>query len=367
MPYSPVARQLMPRQFMAIMSTYSSELIAVSSIVSYDIYKTYINPAATGKQLMHINYIGMVAFALFMAGFSTLLNHIGISMGYLYLMMGVIISSAVLPATLTLLWSGQSWAAATFAPILGFVSAVTAWLVRTKIVFGELSVDATGSNDPMLIGNLVSLLAPVVFIPILTYLPPFKPQNYDWESMRNIRKVDDHDIAGAAHMDLEGVPGGQTHAQQDEELEQTKLAKAAKIARWLTLFLTLALLVVWPMPMFGSGYIFSKKVRASPPRPSSTRWLTMVCCSSSPGGSPWASSGCLRRRSSASSCPCSSPDRPLRARRAWPSRTSWAFGEGGVPRPPRASTPLPSRRRATSCPKRLPSSPSDVGACCLHV
>lgn len=250
---------------MAIMSTYSSELIAVSSIVSYDIYKTYINPAATGKQLMRINYIGMVAFALFMAGFSTLLNHIGISMGYLYVMMGVIISSAVLPATLTLLWSGQSWAAATFAPILGFVSAVTAWLVRTKVVFGELSVDATGSNDPMLIGNLVSLLAPVVFIPILTYLPPFKPQNYDWESMRNIRKVDDHDIADAAHMDLEGVPGGQTHAQQDDELEQTKLAKAAKIARWLTLFLTLALLVVWPMPMFGSGYIFSKKVSAPPP------------------------------------------------------------------------------------------------------
>jgi hypothetical protein len=248
---------------MAIMSTYSSELIAVSSIVSYDIYKTYINPAATGKQLMRINYIGMIAFALFMAGFSTLLNHIGISMGYLYVMMGVIISSAVLPATLTLLWSGQSWAAATFAPILGFVSAVTAWLVRTKVVFGELSVDSTGSNDPMLIGNVVSLLAPVIFIPILTYLPPFKPQNYDWESMRNIRKVDDHDIADAAHMDLEGVPGERTHAQQDDELEQTKLAKAAKIARWLTVFLTLALLVLWPMPMFGSGYIFSKKVSES--------------------------------------------------------------------------------------------------------
>ncbi|KAK1834199.1 sodium symporter family protein [Podospora conica] len=245
--------------FMAIMSTYSSELISVSSIVSYDIYKTYINPAATGKQLMRVNYIGMIAFALFMAGFSTLLNHIGISMGYLYVMMGVIISSAVLPAALTLLWGGQSWAAATFAPILGFISAVTAWLVRTKIVFGELSVDATGSNDPMLIGNVVSLLAPVIFIPILTYLPPFKPQGYDWESMRSIRKVDDHDIADAAHMDLERIPGERAHAQEDDELEQTKLAKAAKIARWLTVGLTLSLLVLWPMPMFGSGYIFSKK------------------------------------------------------------------------------------------------------------
>lgn len=33
---------------------------------------------------------------------------IGISIGYLYLMMGVIISSAVLPATLTLMWKKQN-------------------------------------------------------------------------------------------------------------------------------------------------------------------------------------------------------------------------------------------------------------------
>lgn len=89
------------------MSTYSSELISVSSISAYDIYKTYINPKATGKQLMTVNYVAMTAFALFMGGFSTMLYYIGVGMGYLYLLMGVIISSAVVPATLTLCWSGQ--------------------------------------------------------------------------------------------------------------------------------------------------------------------------------------------------------------------------------------------------------------------
>ena len=92
---------------MAIMSTYSSELISVSSICAYDLYKTYINPRATGKQLMSVNYISMSAFALFMAGFSTMLYYIGIGMGYLYLLMGVIISSAVVPATMTLIWKDQ--------------------------------------------------------------------------------------------------------------------------------------------------------------------------------------------------------------------------------------------------------------------
>lgn len=42
---------------MAIMSTYSSELISISSIFSYDIYKEYFKPSATGKQLMRMNYI----------------------------------------------------------------------------------------------------------------------------------------------------------------------------------------------------------------------------------------------------------------------------------------------------------------------
>ena len=94
-------------QYMAIMSTYSSELISVSSISAYDIYKTYINPRATGKQLMRVNYISMTAFALFMGGFSTMLYYIGVGMGYLYLLMGVIISSAVAPAAMTMIWKDQ--------------------------------------------------------------------------------------------------------------------------------------------------------------------------------------------------------------------------------------------------------------------
>ncbi|OHW90151.1 sodium symporter family protein [Colletotrichum incanum] len=243
--------------FMAIMSTYSSELIAVSSICTYDIYKTYFNPSATGKQLMRINYIGMGVFALLMAGFATGLNYVGISMGYLYLMMGVIISSAVLPATLTLLWDGQSWAAATFSPIIGFALSMTAWLVTTKIKYGELSVTNTGANEPMLAGNLTSLLSPVLFIPLLTFIPPFRPQKYDWQSMLNMRQGDDHDLADGTNVDIENVPEEQAQAFSDPD-EKAKLDKAAKTARWLTVGVTLILLILWPMPLYGSGYVFGK-------------------------------------------------------------------------------------------------------------
>ncbi|TEA13910.1 putative urea active transporter 1 [Colletotrichum sidae] len=244
--------------FMAIMSTYSSELIAVSSICTYDIYSTYINPKATGKDLMKINYIGMAVFALVMAGLSTGFNYIGISMGYLYLMMGVCISSAVLPATLTLLWSGQSWAAATFSPIIGITLSMTAWLVTAKIKYGELTVESTGANTPMLAGNLTSLLSPVVFVPLLTFIPPFKPQKYDWQSMLNIRQADDQDLTDATNGDAENVREARPQHVGNSEEEQIKLDRAAKIARWLTVAVTLILLILWPMPLYGSGYIFSK-------------------------------------------------------------------------------------------------------------
>ena len=67
-------------------------------------------------------------------------------MGYLYLMMGVIISSAVLPATLSLMWSQQNLAAAALTPILGLICSLTAWLVTAKKEGGDLSVKSTGAK-----------------------------------------------------------------------------------------------------------------------------------------------------------------------------------------------------------------------------
>ncbi|USW53561.1 Putative sodium/solute symporter, sodium/glucose symporter superfamily [Septoria linicola] len=243
--------------FMAVTSAMSAELIAVSSIWTYDIYKTYINPNASGKRLIYMSHTSCVVYALCMAAFSTGLHYAGISMGYLYLLMGVIISGAVLPSTLTLLWSRQSWAAATFSPPLALCCSVIGWLVQAKSQYGELSVTTTGSNYPMLVGNVVSLLAPAIFIPILSLV--FRSPVYDWVSMAQIRKGDDSDLAAAAHVDLEMIPGEQQKRQEDEAEEQSKLQRASKIARWLTVFMTLSFLVLWPMPMYGSAYIFSKK------------------------------------------------------------------------------------------------------------
>lgn len=216
-----------------------------------------MKPSASGRALIYMSHCTVIVFAIIMASFSVGLHYIGISMGYLYLLMGVIISSAVLPAALTLLWDKQNWWAATLSPPLGLCVSLTAWLVTAKTQFGELTVASTGSNYPMLAGNVAALLSPFVFVPVLTFV--LGPEKYDWISMSAISKGDDHDVAAAAAVDLEKVPGGHNETQQEEIAEQAMLMRAAKIARWLTLFLTIALLVLWPMPMYGSSYVFSKK------------------------------------------------------------------------------------------------------------
>ena len=43
--------------FMAVTSATSSELVAVSSIITYDVYRTYFKPDASGKRLIYMSHV----------------------------------------------------------------------------------------------------------------------------------------------------------------------------------------------------------------------------------------------------------------------------------------------------------------------
>ena len=66
--------------FMAVTSASSAELIAVSSIWTYDIYQTYINPSASGKFLIRMSHVSCVVYAIVLASFSTGLFYAGVGM-----------------------------------------------------------------------------------------------------------------------------------------------------------------------------------------------------------------------------------------------------------------------------------------------
>jgi urea-proton symporter len=63
--------------FMAINSTASSSMIAVSSIISLDLFRTYINPHASDRKTLQVSHQGVVAHGCFMAGFAIMLEYGG--------------------------------------------------------------------------------------------------------------------------------------------------------------------------------------------------------------------------------------------------------------------------------------------------
>lgn len=66
--------------FLAVTSATSAELIAVSSILTYDVYKRYINPNATEAQILRMGHMMVAFFALVMGIAGLIFFYIGVSM-----------------------------------------------------------------------------------------------------------------------------------------------------------------------------------------------------------------------------------------------------------------------------------------------
>lgn len=230
---------LLTMLFMAVTSAGSSELIAVSSLCTYDVYRTYINPSANGKQILKVSRAVVLVFGCFMGVLAVALNKAGISLGWMYLAMGVLIGSAVIPIAFLLLWRKANAVGAIAGTIVGCVVGIITWLSVTKVEYGRVNLDTTGKNAPMLAGNLVSILTGG-FIHAACSL--VWPQNYDWETTKSIAMVEKDKI------DL-----------PTEEFKEEKLKKAKTwIIKW-GIGLTILIVILWPVlslpaRVFSSGY-----------------------------------------------------------------------------------------------------------------
>merc|ERR1712045_841808 len=139
--------------FMAIVSTGSAESIAVSSLVAYDIYREYINPEADGAKILFVSRVVIVVFGLFMGALSIFLDWLGLNLGWVYLFMGCVIGSAVVPLWNLMTWDKAFGKGAVIAAWGGFVLAITGWLIAAAIESKEITISTLGSNRVMLSGN----------------------------------------------------------------------------------------------------------------------------------------------------------------------------------------------------------------------
>jgi len=230
--------------FMAVTSAGSAELIAVSSLLTYDVYRTYKNPAATGKQLLKFSRATIVVFGLGMGTLAGILLGMGLSLGFVYLAMGILIGSAVIPIALTITWSKTSRGGAVAGALIGVILALITWtsIAAAESPTGTVDIASLGGAFPMLFGNVVAILSSG-FICVVVSLAQNK--KYDWKDLNPKMVIVEADMT-------EEVKANIAQAAVDE----ATLKKAFKFSLKGGGILTIVTIILWPMPLYFSGYVF---------------------------------------------------------------------------------------------------------------
>ena len=224
--------------FTAVTCAGSAELVAFSSLFTFDVYRTYFKPSASGRQLMRISKYSVLMFGFGIGMLSLSLYHIGLSLQYIYLSMGILIGSAVGPISLSLIWKKTNKISASISALCGLLLGVFVWLFSAFSLYGNISVASTSHDIPLLLGNLTSFASGFVLVVLGSLI---RPDNFNFNITKQRIVVVEERIRSLIKED------------NDESLLKKRTIFGYKYG----IFFTLILVVIWPLPLFFSGYIFS--------------------------------------------------------------------------------------------------------------
>ncbi|CCM04363.1 uncharacterized protein FIBRA_06535 [Fibroporia radiculosa] len=258
--------------FLAVTSATSAELIAVSAVLTYDVYKKYINPKATETQILRVSHAMVALFAIVMGFLGLIFYYIGISMGWLYDFMGVVLGAAVVPIAICVTWRKANKWGCVGGAVVGFCCGIIAWLVTTSTLNGKaINVTTSGGNYEMLAGNLASigmggiiscitsLIWPEDFNFDITRAINAPPQSDMSEKTSENRSSEDdmdekkQDPSNVSTNPVGAVENGAVAAQ---DLDPVALQKAFKLAAWSSVALTLVMLILIPLPLFFAQTVY---------------------------------------------------------------------------------------------------------------
>jgi hypothetical protein len=289
--------------FMAITSTVSSSMIAVSSIISFDFFRTYIDPRASDRKTLKVSHWGVVFHGCFMAGFAIMLEYAGATNNWSTYFRPIIACPGILPMILTLLWSRQTKLAAILGPILGLFSGVATWLSLSWYWSGAINIQTTQVQLPGLYGAIVSFFSPALYSVIISLA---WPSQFDWREFLRIDLIEDKSqpssslqsrltssealdqtiktgtgsekeayLASGEKSPLSSPPRTQQNAQVplDEVVHPFDENTIRHIKKWFRIASTyfvvnfLVTIVLWPLPLY-RDWIFTKTFFSG--------WITMA-------------------------------------------------------------------------------------------
>ncbi|TFK98233.1 urea transporter [Pterulicium gracile] len=270
--------------FLAVTSATSAELIAVSSIGVYDIYKPYVNPQATEQQLLRMTHSMVIGFALAMGLSGVIFFYIGVSMGWLYTFMGVLLGSAVVPIALSITWKKANKWGCIAGAIVGLCVGVMAWLVTTsQLNEGVIDVITSGGDYEMLAGNLASIGVGGIIAVASSFI---WPENFDFDITRQMHLDHsasdspttaspglDHDSKHSNSVDEKAPVQPEVHFTPaaksptpsasarsfDDDGDLVMLKKAFNFAAYSSLSLLVILIILIPLPLFFAQTVYGER------------------------------------------------------------------------------------------------------------
>ncbi|CAK9440395.1 uncharacterized protein LODBEIA_P44950 [Lodderomyces beijingensis] len=278
--------------FFAVMSSFSGELIATSTLLSYDVYKRYIRPDATPNQVVKVAKITVFGWAIFSSCLASIFYGAAkISMGWLFNFLGCATGAGVFPIALSFVWKDLNKIGAVGGSIGGMGIAIIVWLVMCKAYTGEINVtnlsnqwvSFAGNATALIMGGFISIVASLIW-----------PAHFDFEETRNRTilvkkklpqvtetKGSGNDDIKTAYSEPESEDNKKFEKQQVEDQEVESLSHSShsseldmnleatidhkhldhQFKKYCGLVVLLAVIVTFviPIPLGASPYVFSPK------------------------------------------------------------------------------------------------------------
>lgn len=229
--------------FMSVTSALNAELIGISSILTYDIYRAYIKPTASGKTLVNFSHGVIVVWGIVMGAVCVGFDNAGVTVGWILGMLGIILDPVGTGLIMSLYKKNMSKYTIIVGFPLGTASGIAVWIGTTYHFYGTVTQATLGNAKPCLIANFTSAFVPVFFGFILSYI---KPEPFDFSTMNaGFTAADDANEKELA-------------AMQATEEDKKSLGKAVTIGLVLTVIYFVVLFFLVPFSMYGQNYIFSK-------------------------------------------------------------------------------------------------------------
>ncbi|KAJ3826141.1 urea transporter [Lentinula raphanica] len=267
--------------FLSVTSALSAEMIATSTLLSYDVYRHYIRPNATSKQIVTVSRILIVLWGIFSGCLASIFKSVGITLGWLFYFLGVATASGVFPIALTFLWKDLNREGAVSGSVFGMLIAVIVWLATAKAVGGEITVDTLSNQWASFAGNASAIISGGV---LSIGLSLWRPADFDWEKTRNIAIVkevgNDEDHRDGSRPSNDAMIDSVVKAEEGTDhivenvstnvlphvldlaqpgLDIVGLAKSSRRYTLVFVLLATVITIIIPVPLGAAHYVFSPR------------------------------------------------------------------------------------------------------------